>query len=101
MGCVVASDIQRDRPGMAVTRRLADGRWMMTYELGGPAHFIVYYRLSDNSWDWGSPTNVGSEIRLPNGAFPAHAPRFTVMPDGAIPLVAQLIETPQLKRGLT
>ena len=99
MSYVVASDIQHDRPGMAVTRRLADGRWMMTYELGGPAHFIVYYRLSDDGWDWGGPINVGSEIRLPNGAFPAHAPRFTVMPGGAILLVAQLIETPELKLG--
>jgi hypothetical protein len=36
---------------------------------------------------------------LPNGAFPAHAPRFTVMPGGAILLVAQLIETPELKLG--
>jgi hypothetical protein len=99
MGYVVAGGIQHDRPGMAVTRRLADGQWIMTYELGGPAHFIVYYRLSDDGWDWGSPTNVGSEIRLPNGAFPAHSPRFTVMPGGAILLVAQLIETPELKLG--
>ena len=99
MGYVVASAKQRDRPGMPVTRRLADGQWMMTYELGGPAHFIVYYRLSDDGWDWGGPIHVGSEIRLPNGAFPAHAPRFTVMPGGAILLVAQLIETPELKLG--
>ena len=115
MGYVVASAIRRDRPGMAVTRRLADGQWIMTYELGGLAgcgkmqelchsgarappaspetrntdqrnqslglcswvpgpaltgrpgmtreffsillaHFIVYYRLSDDGWDWGSPT---------------------------------------------
>jgi hypothetical protein len=72
---------------------------MMTYEPDGPAHFIVYYRLSDGGWDRDSPTNVGSEIRLPNGAFRAQAPRFTVMPDGAILLVAQLIETPELKLG--
>lgn len=99
IGYVVASDIQADRPGMPVTRRLANGRWMMTYELGGPAHFIVYYRLSDDGWNWGTPSNVGNEIRLPNGAFPAHAPRFTVMPDGAIALVGQLVETPNLKLG--
>jgi hypothetical protein len=96
---VVASNIQRDRPGMPVTRRLADGRWMMTYELCGPARCIARYRLSHDGWDWGNPANVGSEIRLPNGAFPAHAPRFTVAPDGAILLVGQLIETPQLRLG--
>jgi hypothetical protein len=45
MGYVVASDIRRDRPGMPVVRLLSDGQYMMTYELGGPAQFIVYYRL--------------------------------------------------------
>jgi hypothetical protein len=66
---------------------------MMTYELCGPAHCIARYRLSNNGWNWGNVADVGVEIRLSNGAFPAHAPTFTVMPDGAILLVAQLIET--------
>jgi hypothetical protein len=99
MGYVVASDIPADRPGMPVVRLLSDGRYLMTYELGGPAKFIVYSRQSDDGWNWGNPTNVRTEIRLPNGAFPAHAPRFTVMPDGAILLAAQLIETPRLTLG--
>jgi hypothetical protein len=98
-GYVVASKIQHDRPGMPVTRRLANGRWMMTYELCGPAHCSAHYRLSDDGWNWGNAANVGSEIRLPNGAFPAHAPRFTVAPDGAILLVGQLIETPEFTLG--
>jgi hypothetical protein len=55
--------------------------------------------LSDDGWNWGNPANLGSAIRLPNGAFPAHAPRFTVASDGAILLVGQLIETPALKLG--
>jgi hypothetical protein len=98
-GSVVASRIQRDRPGMPVTRQLHDGRWMMTYELCGPARCIARYRLSQDGWNWGDPTNMGTEIRLPNGAFPAHAPRFTVTPQGTILLVGQLIETPQLQLG--
>jgi hypothetical protein len=98
-GDVVASKIQRDRPGMPVTRLLRDGRWMMTYELCGPARCIARYRLSEDGWIWGDPANVGSEIRLPNGAFPAHAPRFTVASNGEILFVAQLIETPQLQLG--
>jgi hypothetical protein len=72
---------------------------MMTYELCGPAKCIARYRLSNNGWNWGNPAKVGSEIRLPHGAFPAHAPRFTIAPDGAILLVGQLVETPQLKLG--
>lgn len=96
---VVASKIQSDRPGMPVTRRLANGRWMMTYELCGPARCSAHYRLSEDGWNWGDPANVGTPIRLPNGAFPAHAPRFTVAEDGTILLVGQLIETPALKLG--
>jgi hypothetical protein len=96
---VIASRIQRDRPGMPVTRTLRDGRWMMTYELCGPARCIARYRLSQDGWNWGDPTEVGAEIRLPNGAFPAHAPRFTVTPEGRILLVGQIIETPQLQLG--
>lgn len=96
---VVASKIQQDRPGMPVVRRLADGRWMMTYELVGPARGIVCYRLSDNGWDWGNSTDVGTAIRLPNGSFPANTPRFTVMPDGAILLAAHFVKTQALRLG--
>ena len=63
-GYVVASKIQRDRPGMPVTRRLADGRWMMTYELCGPARCSAHYRLSDDGWNWGNATNVGSRRNI-------------------------------------
>jgi hypothetical protein len=100
MSYVVASHVRRDRPGMPVVRLLSDGQWMMTYELCGPAHCIARYRLSNDGWNWGTPAHLGSEIRLPNGAFPAHAPTFTVMHDGAILLVGQLIKTPNLRLGL-
>jgi hypothetical protein len=92
---VVASPILADAPGMAVVRRLSDGRWMMTYEFGGPAHqWIARYRLSHDGWNWGDAQDLGTGIQLPSGAFPAHTPTFTVMRDGAIALTAQLIENP-------
>ncbi len=96
-GYAVASEIQRDRPGMPVVRRLVDGRWMMTYEICGLARCSAHYRLSGDGWGWGNPADAGAEIRMPNGAIPAHAPRFTVAPDGAILLVTQLVETPEGK----
>jgi hypothetical protein len=99
MGYVVASNVRQDRPGMPVVRLLSVGQRMMTYELCGPAHCIARYRLSNDGWNWGNFADVGVEIRLSNGAFPAHAPTFTVMPDGAILLVGQLIETPNIMLG--
>jgi hypothetical protein len=92
---VVASPVTSDAPGMAVVRRLSDGRWMMTYEFGGPAHqWIAHYRLSYDGWNWGDAQDLGTAIQLPGGAFPAHTPTFTVMRDGTIVLAAQLIENP-------
>ena len=92
---VVASPVQTDAPGMAVVHRLSDGRWMMTYELGGPAHqWIAHYRLSYDGWNWGDAHDVGTPIRLPSGEFPAHTPTFSVVRDGAIVLAAQLIQNP-------
>jgi hypothetical protein len=92
---VVASPVSTDAPGMAIVRRLSDGRWMMTYEFGGSAHqWIAHYRLSQDGWNWGDAQDLGTAIQLPTGEFPAHTPTFTVMRDGAIVLAAQLIENP-------
>jgi hypothetical protein len=50
---------------MAVVRKLSDGQWMMTYEPGGPARFIVGYRRL--------PTTVGigatREMSAPHQQF--------------------------------
>jgi hypothetical protein len=92
---VVASPVQTDAPGRAVVHRLSDGRWMMTYEFGGPAHqWIAHYRLSYDGWNWGDAQDLGTPIKLPGGEFPAHTPTFTVMRDGAIVLATKLIQNP-------
>lgn len=53
---VVATMIERDPPGMPVSGRLLNGRWMMIYELYGRARCIAPYRLSDDGWNSCSET---------------------------------------------
>jgi hypothetical protein len=70
----VASDIQADRPGMAVASRLPDGTYFMTYELCGPAACTVFYRTSPDGWDFGTPSDTGRKIQTTTGKYFEHAP---------------------------
>lgn len=71
----VASDIQADRPGMAVVSKLPSGIYFMTYELCGPAQCTVFSRTSSDGWNFGPPSNVGKKIETASGAYLEHAPR--------------------------
>jgi len=90
-GPLVASAIPADRPGMAVVNRLRDGEFLMTFELCGPAACTVFYKTSGDGWNYGSVTDVGMAIRTPSGQFFEHAPTNTVLPDGTILLVGQVL----------
>ncbi|WP_010164907.1 hypothetical protein [Sphingomonas sp. PAMC 26617] len=76
---------------MAVVSKLAGGSRIMTFELCGPAACTVFYKTSTDGWDWGDAHNVGSAIRLADGRYFAHAPTNTVMPNGAIMVVGQVL----------
>ncbi len=88
---LVASTVQADRPGMAIVSKLASGTRLMTFELCGPAACTAFYKTSADGWNWGSAAAVGSAIRLPDGRYFAHTPYNTVLPDGSILLVGQIL----------
>jgi len=88
---LVASTIQADRPGMAIISKLASGTRLMTFELCGPAKCTTFYKTSTDGWNWGSAGNVGAAIRLPDGRYFAHTPYNTVLPNGAILVVGQIL----------
>jgi hypothetical protein len=78
---VVASPRQQDRPGMAVVRKVPDGRYLMSYELcssDGAHHCEVYVRHSLDGWNWGDPANLGLRVRTANGKYPASTPTIVV-----------------------
>lgn len=88
---VVVSTVQADRPGMAVVGRLANGTRFMTYEMCGPAACTTFYRTSPDGWNWGTASNVGTALRLPDGRYFAHAPYNAVMLNGTILVVGQIL----------
>lgn len=88
---VVASTIFADRPGMAVVSKLANGNRFMTYELCGPAKCTTFYKTSADGWNWGDATQMGTAIRLADGRYLAHAPTNSILPNGGILVVGQLV----------
>jgi hypothetical protein len=59
---VVASNDERDRPGMAVVVRLPNGEYAMSYEICGPLHCATYIRTSLDGLDWGDPAHLGEPV---------------------------------------
>lgn len=102
---LVASAVRADRPGMAIVSRLANGSRLMTFELCGPAACTAFYKTSADGWNWGAPGSVGSAIRLSDGRYFAHTPYNTVLPNGSILLVGQILmnadNTPAAGNGAT
>lgn len=87
---LTSTGITRMRPGMAIVRRLPDGRYAMLYEICGLG-CAVYLRFSDNGTDWGDPAATGTRLVSEQGHHFAHAPSFTVLPDGRLVAVGQLL----------
>ncbi len=67
---VVASENLKERPGMPVVTRIADGSYFMVYEVfdkadteGNP----VYFKRSTDGLDWGEASSIGEELLSKNG----------------------------------
>jgi hypothetical protein len=70
----VASEVQADRPGMAVVSKLPSGIYFMTYEMCGTEQCAVSYRTSRDGWNFGSPSDLGKIIATASGQYFEHAP---------------------------
>jgi hypothetical protein len=78
------------RPGMATVRRLPNGRYVMVYEICGMG-CDVFIRFSDDGTHWGDPADPGTRIESGAGHHFAHAPTVTVLPDGRLAVIGQLL----------
>ena len=69
------------RPGMGVVARMADGRFLLVYEVVGLGRGTVHYKISQDGISW--PTGLGTPI-------PGHeaAPYAIVLADGRILLTS-------------
>jgi hypothetical protein len=87
----VASDIQSDRPGMAVVSKLPSGVFFMSYELCGPAACTVFYRTSTDGWNFGSSSNTGTKVQTASGQYFEHAPTNVWDPSAGLLLIGQVM----------
>lgn len=78
------------RPGMPIVRQLPDKTLVMVYEICGLG-CDVYIRFSKDGLDWGNAADPGTRIESDKGQHFAHAPSFTVAPDGSLIVVGQLV----------
>ena len=78
------------RPGMAIIRQMPDKTYAMVYEICGMG-CDVFIRFSKDGLDWGNPTDPGTRIESDKGQHFAHAPSFTVAPDGSLLAVGQMV----------
>lgn len=79
---VVAVNDLSQRPGMPVTTRLPDGRYVMSFEavgLGSEAHI----KYSNDGKNWGDTTSYGTAIRTPSGSFIGATPYIRWTPIGS------------------
>lgn len=93
---LVGGDKSSDRPGMAVTSRLGDGSYLMSYEFCSTAGLDcrVYLKRSPDGLDWGSPTDKGFEPKTAAGQWFRHAPTHVWLPtQKRIALVGQILNT--------
>ncbi|MFC7340690.1 sialidase family protein [Saccharopolyspora griseoalba] len=71
------------RPGMSGVRRLPDGTYAMVYEVCNydPVHTCtVFVRESRDGWDYGDPTDVGTEVLSTGGGQPLGTPTIAWAP---------------------
>ena len=78
------------RPGMSIVRQMPDKTYAMVYEICGMG-CDVFIRFSKDGLDWGNPADPGTRIESDKGQHFAHAPSFTVAPNGSLIVVGQMV----------
>jgi hypothetical protein len=81
------------RPGMPGVRQLADGTYLMVYEVCNLKEPLcsAYTRTSKDGWDYGDPTNLGTGVRTADGKYPRHTPTISVGPSGQVVFVSEML----------
>ena len=63
---VVASSNSGHRPGMITVTRMGNGQYLATYEMVGHDG-TNYYKISDSLTEWKNPSDIGTQIKTPDG----------------------------------
>ncbi len=79
--CAIADGVKR--PGMAVTKKLPNGQYVLTYEgvnFGGYSQ--VYMKFSSDGTNWGSASDSGTALQTAGGAYVGGTPYVMWSPAG-------------------
>lgn len=73
-----------ERPGMVITARLPDGRYVYNYEaVAAPDNASqVYLKFSRDGMNWGNPGARGTPVRTMSGQYPTNTPNVFWFPIG-------------------
>ena len=101
--CAVADGVKR--PGMAVTAKLPNGQYILSYEgVGFGGWSQAYIKFSSDGINWGSgPSDLGTPVQTAGGAYVGACPYILWSPaggsNGTVVLSGQfLINTPNTDR---
>ena len=70
------------RPGMPIIAALPDGKFVMVYEMVNEDRIPVYFRISDDLDDWGSPDFMGNRVVARDGSDLTGTPYVLWIPQG-------------------
>ena len=70
------------RPGMPIVTRMGNGKYIMVYEIVGYPECDIYYKLSDDGWDWGDDALQGTRVETKDGLFLGSMPYVIWVPQG-------------------
>ena len=72
-----------ERPGMTIIDRMADKRYVYTYEdVQGPVNSQVHIKFSKDGLNWGNPEDRGTPIHAEGGQYPVNTPNVRWFPIG-------------------
>lgn len=78
----VAVPDRKTRPGMAITTKLPNGKYIMVFEIVGVEGIPVHYKMSDDGLNWGDPSDLGKRIMNKEGHFLKSTPYVIWSPYG-------------------
>ncbi len=80
--CAIPDAVQR--PGMAVTTKLPNGQYVLSFEaVGTPTLSQVHIKFSPDGTNWGTgPTDYGTPVQTASGAYVGACPYITWCPAG-------------------
>ena len=81
---LIAPEDKTKRPGMPIVTPIADGKYMLVYEMVGLNDGELYFKISDDLTEWGDYKKYGTPIASKDGKKPHATPYIAWSPEGGL-----------------